>query len=528
MAKKSSNLEQKIWALANVLRDNGVSYGDYLEQITYILFLKMYAENAERSAKGREDKWNVTIPDECTWQTISVCSGQALIEAYEKALEILSTQENIIGEIYRNAKNKITKAANLSKVFATIGDFTLGREKDNLGDIYESLMKRIAEDTKSGAGQYFTPRELIKVIVECIDPAMDEDERSTKIADPCCGSGGFLLAAKEHLDKKGYSKSVNEAISKDVFSGNEIVDSTLRTCLMNLVLHGISNFDGKSPISHEDSLANEPKLKVDYVLTNPPFGAKSSIEEQVEKKDKDGNTVLDKDGNPVFIKSKGDQYNRQDFFVKTTNKQANFVQHIISMLKVNGKAAVVLPDDILFKTDNAYAELRKRLFTVCKLHTILRLPSGIFYAHGVKANVLFFDKAPAQVYSDKANVEAKPATKEIWFFDYRTGIKHTLKQNPLKKEHLDDFVQCYKAADRNSAPQTYHADTNPNGRWRKYSIDEILQRDKYSLDITWIKETSEDDDKSLAQIMTDIKHKSQSLAAAVGELERLFADINDA
>lgn len=474
-----SQISNKIWNIAGILRDGGVSYGDYLEQITFLLFLKMVDENKKMANIDPELQMfsmeGMDLPDNFDWNQLSTLQGSELIEQYESLLSDLSKRKGMIGEIYRGARNKVEKASLLKKVVDMIDAVDWSSQSEDVkGDIYESLLQRIAQDTKSGAGQYFTPRALINVIVKCINPQITED---TKIADPCCGSGGFLLAARKYIGNV-QSERLNKAIQESVFHGTEYVESTYRMCLMNLLLHGIGTFNGIPPIKCQDSLAHAPGDGdlCNYVLTNPPFGNKSAQTIEVEKKDKDGNVV-------TVLEKEKENYSRQDFIATTSNKQLNFVQHIKSMLKVGGQAAVVLPDNVLFE-GNAGEVIRQNLLKTCDLHTILRLPAGIFYAQTVKANVLFFEKRPA---SDTVH------TKDVWIYDYRTNVHHTLKQNPLKESDLDDFVACYNPADRRKRKATYDPETNPEGRWRKYSYDEVIARDKTSLQFSWIKSQDADD-----------------------------------
>jgi type I restriction enzyme M protein len=333
------------------------------------------------------------------------------------------------------------------------------------GDIYEGILEKNAEDTKSGAGQYFTPRPLIKAMVECLRP-----EPMKTIADPACGTGGFFLAAYDWIvDNRDLDKEEAKFLKYETFFGNEIVASTRRLALMNLFLHNIGDIESDNFISPNDSLITDSGTRYDYILANPPFGKKSSM---------------------TFTNAEGEQekedltYNRQDFWVTTSNKQLNFVQHIRTMLKTTGQAAVVLPDNVLFE-GGVGETVRKKLLETTDLHTILRLPTGIFYANGVKANVLFFDGKPSS---------KEPWTKEVWVYDYRTNIHHTLKKNPLKLSDLKDFIALYNPENRHKRTETYHAENNPEGRWRKFGYDEIIARDKTSLDITWLK------DKSLADL----------------------------
>jgi type I restriction enzyme M protein len=361
------------------------------------------------------------------------------------------------------SQNKIQDPAKLFKLIALINaeNWVLMGVKDK-GDIYEGLLEKNAEDTKSGAGQYFTPRALIKAMVECARP-----EPNKTIADPACGTGGFFLAAYDWINSnpdRKLDKDEKEFLKFETFAGNEIVAGTRRLALMNLFLHNIGDIDSKTMISPNDSLIADSGTRYDYVLANPPFGKKSSM---------------------TFTNEEGEQekedltYNRQDFWVTTSNKQLNFVQHIRTMLKTTGMAAVVLPDNVLFEGGTGET-VRKKLMETCDLHTILRLPTGIFYAQGVKANVLFFDGKPAA---------KEPWTKEVWIYDYRTNVRHTLKKNPLKLENLRDFIDCYNPKNRHKRTETWSAE-NTEGRWRKFSYEEILNRDKTNLDITWLKDKS--------------------------------------
>jgi type I restriction enzyme M protein len=492
---ETSNVGQKIWSMANALRDDGIGKSDYLEQLTFLLFIKMADEYA-RPPYNRK----IGIPRDCSWNSLRSKSGDELFTHYEHILKTLAGKPGTLQQIYTGAQNKISNPAQLAKVIGMVDSENWSvMSSDVKGDIYEDLLEKIAADTKSGAGQYFTPRALINAMVKCVRP-----EPGKTVADPCCGSGGFLLAAKAYIEQEYAGKldrNQKEILKFKTFRGWEIVQSTYRLCLMNLFLHNISDFEGTPPIMRGDSLLADPGDRFDYVLTNPPFGKKSSI------------TVTNEDG----VQEKEDLvYNRQDFWATTSNKQLNFVQHIRTILKTTGTAAVVVPDNVLFES-GAGETVRKKLLETTDLHTILRLPTGIFYAQGVKANVIFFD-----------NCTAAPShrTKDVWIYDYRTGIHHTLKKNPLRESCLDDFVKCYNPKNRKLRRATYGED-NPSGRWRKFSYNEIISRDKTSLDITWIKSGDNTDDYSLAELLGHIKEKSAAIAAAVVSLENLFDGVNE-
>jgi len=455
----SSTIISKVWNFCNTLRDDGVSYGDYLEQLTYLLFLKL----ADEFSKPPYNR-SLPIPKEYNWESLTLLKGADLETHYSKILRELGKQKGILGQVFTKSQNKIQDPAKLFKLIDMID-----KEKwsimgtDIKGQIYEGLLEKNAEDTKSGAGQYFTPRPLIQVMVECLAPEPDKT-----IADPACGTGGFFLAAYDYI-VKNYKLNTDQKkyLKYNTFSGNEIVANTRRLCLMNLFLHNIGDIESENVISPNDSLIADPGSRYDYILTNPPFGKKSSM---------------------TFTNEEGEQeredltYNRQDFWATTSNKQLNFVQHIKTILKTTGEAAVVVPDNVLFE-GGAGETVRKKLLETTDLHTILRLPTGIFYAQGVKANVIFFDGKPAS---------KDPWTREVWIYDYRTNIHHTLKKNPLKAEDLRDFITCYNPKNRYIRNETYSPDVNPDGRWRRFSHEEIVARDKTSLDITWLK------DKSLA------------------------------
>ncbi len=457
----ASTIVSKVWAFCQTLRDDGVGYGDYLEQLTYLLFLKM-ADEYSKPPHNRK----MPIPNEFAWDTLISKSGSELESHYNNMLRELAKEKGILGQIFVKSQNKIQDPAKLYKLIALINaeNWILMGVKDK-GDIYEGILEKNAEDTKSGAGQYFTPRPLIKAMVECLRP-----EPMKTIADPACGTGGFFLAAYDWIvDNRDLDKEEAKFLKYETFFGNEIVASTRRLALMNLFLHNIGDIESDNFISPNDSLITDSGTRYDYILANPPFGKKSSM---------------------TFTNAEGEQekedltYNRQDFWVTTSNKQLNFVQHIRTMLKTTGQAAVVLPDNVLFE-GGVGETVRKKLLETTDLHTILRLPTGIFYANGVKANVLFFDGKPSS---------KEPWTKEVWVYDYRTNVHHTLKKNPLKLSDLNDFIALYNPDNRHKRTETYNAESNPEGRWRKFGYDEIIARDKTSLDITWLK------DKTLADL----------------------------
>lgn len=441
----TNNIVAKIWSFCDTLRDDGVSYGDYLEQITYLLFLKMADEDSK-----------IKIPTNCDWKSLVATEISQLINTYSSNLKILADAGGMLTKIFNGAQNKIHDQYKLRKLIELINEENwISESVDVKGEIYESLLQKNAES--SGAGQYFTPRPVIQAMVECIQPKPLET-----IADPSCGTGGFFLGALEYLRKNYALKTTEENYLRfETFLGWEIVPSTARLCLMNLFLHGVGDLKSTPEIEVTDSLKDELKKKVKIVLANPPFGKSSS-------------DVITND--PKKIKVPGYHF-RKEIWATTSNKQLAFLQHIISMLDGDGRAAVVLPDNVLFE-GGAGEIIRKRMVEELNVHTILRLPTGIFYAQGVKANVVFFDK---QRFSQKN------ATKEVWYYDYRTNIHHTPKMNPLNFESLKDFVECYSPNNLKLRKETFSIE-NPNGRWRKYSYEDIAARDKTNLDITWIED----------------------------------------
>ncbi len=476
MAQATANtqsLTKKVWNLATTLAGQGIGFTDYITQLTYLLFLKMDDENVQTF--GEES----AIPEGYRWADLIDLDGLDLVKQYEETLEELSGQDNLIGTIYTKAQNKIDKPVYLKKVITLINEESwLVMDGDVKGAIYESILEKNGQDKKSGAGQYFTPRSLIQAMVDVACPQIGET-----VCDPACGTGGFLLAAYDYMKPQSSDKAKQDFLRNNALHGYDNTALVVTLASMNLYLHGIGT--DRSPIICQDSLEKAPSTLVDVILANPPFGTRPA-----------GSVEID----------------RQDFYVETKNNQLNFLQHMMVMLKNGGRAAVVLPDNVLFE-GGAGETIRKELLKNFNLHTILRLPTGIFYAQGVKANVLFFTKGTP--------------TKDIWFFDYRTGVKHTLATNPMLRHHLDEFVECYKADNINVRTETYNAETNPNGRWRKYDVDEVMKRDKTSLDISWIKLNDDDNDMSLAELMTNIQEKSDNISKAVAELQKLLANIEE-
>ncbi len=495
MAETSDRLVQKLWSYCQVLRDDGLSYQDYLEQLTFLLFLKM-ADERERLTGETQP-----IPKGFRWKDLAAprMEGVALEDHYRKTLARLGREGGMLGLIFRKAQNKIQDPAKLRRLIVDLigQDDWLSMTADVKGDAYEGLLERNAQDVKGGAGQYFTPRPLIDAIVDCIQPRPGE-----VIVDPACGTGGFLLAAYGYvagnysLDKKQKSH-----LRYDALRGVELVDGVARLCAMNLLLHGVGPTDDERepPIAIDDALRNEPEAHADVVLTNPPFGKKSSITVINEEGDADRQSLA---------------YNRPDFWTTTSNKQLNFVQHVKSVLKIHGRAAVVVPDNVLFE-GGAGETVRRRLLHDTELHTVLRLPTGIFYAQGVKANVLFFDRKPG---SDK------PWTREVWFYDLRTNKHFTLKERRLIRADLDEFVACFKPGERAKRKATW-SEKNPEGRFRRYGYDELIQRDKVSLDLFWLRDESLEDAANLPDPHLLAAEIADDLRAALEQIEDVLADL---
>lgn len=484
MSKKTTTLVQKVWSFCDTLRDDGVSYGDYVEQLTYLLFLKMADEQTQPPLNRP-----ALIPKGYGWPSLIKLDGPELEEHYRKILRTLSKEKGLLGIIFRKSQNKIQDPAKLKRLLKLIDDEVwVGLDVDIKGDIYEGLLEKNAQDTKSGAGQYFTPRALIEAMVEVIAPKPGET-----VSDPACGTGGFFLAAHQYImNNNELDKDQKEFLKEKTFKGWDIVDNTARLCAMNLYLHGIGGQE--SPIVVGDSLMSDSGKRFDIVLTNPPFGKKSSITVVNEKGETDKEQLV---------------YEREDFWATTSNKQLNFLQHITTILKIGGRAAVVLPDNVLFEAGKGEV-IRKKLLQQFNVHTILRLPTGIFYAQGVKANVVFFEKREAS---------EKPWTKEVWYYDLRTNKHFTLKRNPLTRKDLEDFIECYKEGDLSNRKETK--------RFKKYSYDELISRDNTNLDLFWIKDDSLVDLENLPEPEVLLEEIIDNLQNALEEFEGVRNELEE-
>ncbi|MBB3797587.1 type I restriction-modification system subunit M [Xanthomonas arboricola] len=473
----TSTLVQKVWGFCNTLRDDGVGYGDYLEQLTYLIFLKLAHEYTQEPYRR-----NIGIPAAFTWTVLLTKSGSSLDKHYAATLHTLGKQGGMLGAIFFKAQNKIHDPAKLLRLVQLIdAESWISLDADTKGDLYEGLLQKNAEDTKSGAGQYFTPRALIEAIVSCVQPLPMKT-----IADPACGTGGFFLGVHSWLSHSGkkLTKRQNEFLRTGTFYGNEIVASTRRMCLMNLFLHNVGELSGEPSVVRSDALTSVPKFKVDYVFANPPFGKKSSMTITNEEGEEDRENLT---------------YERPDFWETTSNKQLNFLQHIVSLLKDTGVAAVILPDNVLFE-GGAGERIRRRFLKECDVHTILRLPTGIFYAQGVKANVVFFDAKPKN---------GKVHTSGVWFYDLRTNQNFTLKTKTLKLEALSDFIDCYSPGNRGARVES--------ARFRYFGYDELMARDGANLDIIWLRGDGHDDlrDLPMPNVLQQkiVEHLEAALAA---------------
>jgi type I restriction enzyme M protein len=487
MSDDYSGLVSKVWNYAHVLRDQGISYGDYVEQITFLLFLKMDQERTELLGEAS------IIPSQWRWDKLGSLSGDELELQYRHTLENLAKEKGLIGTIFRKAQNKLTDPAKLKRVVSLINAETwIGIGVDVKGAIYEGLLEKNAAEVKSGAGQYFTPRPLINAMVSVVDPRIGET-----VHDPACGTGGFLLSAYDHMKGQpgAQDRAQQRKLREQSLSGADIVDEVVRLCGMNLYLHGIGN--GESPIKSGDALIVDPGHRYDVILTNPPFGRKSSYR------------VMGDDG---AIETERETYERGDFKFTTSNKQLNFLQHIMTVMESDGRAGVVLPDNVLFEAGSAGEGIRKRLLEQFNFHTLLRLPTGIFYKPGVKANVLFFDKHPPRA-------DGKPNTKDVWIYDFRTNQHFTLKTDPLRASDLDDFITCYSSKNLSKRKETE--------RFKRFPVAALLTRDKLNLDISWLKDDSLEDvdrlpppEKIAVEIVENLQAALEAFQSVAEELAK--------
>ena len=476
----ASSLAHRVWNYAHIFRDDGLAFMDYTEQITYLLFLKMAWEQRESGASE--------IPSLYTWGTLRRISDDAKrLKRYHQGLRKLSERKDLIGLIYTKPQSKINDPAKLRLLIQMIDSQEWSAlDQDIKGEVYEGLLAKNAEDVRGGAGQYFTPRPVIRAIVKVMRP-----QPMTRICDPACGTGGFLLAAFEYLKDKMADPREAAFLRTSALHGVDLVPNVARLCAMNLFLHGIGTDRNHPVVDIYDSLESK-REQVDMVLTNPPFGKKSSV------------TIVGADGKSLTERISCE---RPDFWATTSNKQLNFVQHVYSMLNEKGRAAMVVPDNVLFE-GGAGEKIRRTLLQRCDVHTLLRLPTGIWYSPGVKANVLFFDKKPAT---------STPATQELWVYDLRSNHKFSLKQSPIGPDDLTDFIQCYHADDLAQRRET--------NRFRRFGYSEIVARDKASLDFQWqpqeVETTKDETPESLMkEILKDLEEAMREFAAAESEIRR--------
>lgn len=477
----NQEIVQRLWNECNVLRDDGITYQDYVTELTYILFLKMSKE------QGQEEG----IPTQYRWDELKAKEGLELKNFYKQMLLDLGNAQKTpnpkVNAIYKDASTSIDEPANLEKIIKDIDELDwFSAREEGLGNLYEGLLEKNANETKSGAGQYFTPRPLINMMVRMVAPKPGE-----RLCDPAAGTFGFMVAANDYLKKQtddyfDLSDEEQQFQRHEAFSGMELVPTTHRLALMNEYLHDI---DGR--LEQGDSLSAAGKWMKDFdvILTNPPFGTKKG----------------------------GERATRDDLTYASSNKQLNFLEVIYNALNRKGtaRAAVVVPDNVLF-ADGVGEQIRRDLMNKCNLHTILRLPSGIFYAQGVQTNVLFFDRGT----TDQDN------TQDVWIYDMRHKMRTFGKRAPLNEKDFAEFEKLYCPDNRTERKETYDAETNPEGRWRRFTKEDIEGRPNTSLDISWMTDEEEADSRSLSEILTAMQEKSEEIAKAVAVLRQELAEVD--
>jgi type I restriction enzyme M protein len=471
----TTDIVAKLWALCNVLRDDGITYNEYVTELTYLLFLKMLQET------GKEDR----LSKQYRWAELAKREGMDQLDYYKRLLLDLgatSTKDGLVRAIFTDAQTRLRKPTNLKALTSSIDqlDWFSARE-EGLGNLYEGLLEKNASDKKSGAGQYFTPRPLIDCIVRLVKPQPGE-----VVQDPAAGTAGFLVAADHYIKAQTddlYKLGEQQAFFQrnNAFTGAELVPDTHRLCLMNLLLHGI---EGGVLLADTMSPDGESLPKADVIMTNPPFGTKKG----------------------------GGRPTRNDFSITadTSNKQLAFVEHIVRSLKPGGRAAVVLPDNVLFE-DNTGRRLRTWLMDLCNLHTILRLPTGIFYAQGVKTNVLFFQRGK----TDKAT------TKVVWVYDMRANMPAFGKTRPLMVADFKDFEAVYG---KDVTGGSKRNDEGEEGRWRCFTREQIEARND-NLDISWLRDTEVEAEEQLTEPEDIAAAIIGHLKAALEEIESLSEEL---
>ena len=491
----TSQIGKRAWSYAGVLMSAGLSNVEYVEQLTMLLFLKM-ADQLTEPPYNREP----VVPPELGWKTLLKLDGPALEAQYQKVLDGLGVRPGMLGVIFKDARNDIRNPALLKQLIVNLIDKEdwASLPVDVKGTIYEELLQRSAAESTKGAGQYFTTRAVIQTICEVMQPTPRD-----RICDPAAGTGGFLSNAYQYvLDRFERDLDADEkrALKMHLVEGMEISSKVGRMCAMNLYLHGIGGESGVAVHSGHDSLVAPWRDEFTMVLTNPPFGKSQSVLFVNDEGD------LDKDEAQVL---------REDFWTSTSNKQLNFVQHIYTLLKIDGRAAVVVPDNVLFE-GGAGEKVRRNLLQKCRVHTLLRLPTGIWYSPGVKANVIFFDKKEGR---------AEPWTDRLWVYDLRTNMHFTLKQSPIQRKDFDEFVGCYRAGRQHERAEIW-SEANSEGRWRSYAYDDLLKRDKLSLDLFWLKDKSLTDMDSLPPPDVLATEIADDLATALEQFTKIAARLS--
>ena len=477
--QSTTDIVSKLWNLCNVLKDDGVTYHQYVSELTYLLFLKMAKETGTETG----------IPEEWRWDELEQLKGLKQLEHYKLLLLELGSSESgastLVQEIYANANSFVKKPVTLNKLVEEIDKLDwYSAKEEGLGDLYEGLLQKNAEEKKSGAGQYFTPRPLIDSMVAVMQPQLGD-----VIQDPAAGTGGFLIAARswiaDHQDIYSLTEAEQQRFYRRTFYGMEHVQDTHRLALMNLMLHGLDSASGEGGIRYGDTMSSDGEglPRASLMLTNPPFGTKKG----------------------------GGLPSRTDFTFPTANKQFCFLQHIYRGLQAGGRAAVVLPDNVLFE-GNVGRQIREDLMAKCDLHTILRLPTGIFYAQGVKTNVLFFTRGQ----HDQGN------TDQVWVYDLRANMPKFGKRTPLTRQHFSAFEDAYGSDPYGKAERTA---TGPDGRWQCFSRDEIAARD-FSLDLAWLRDESADDAEDLPEPEVLAQEAMDELEEAMNGLREILAEIS--
>ncbi|MDD9243004.1 N-6 DNA methylase [Enterobacter soli] len=515
----NNEIVQKLWNLCDVLRDDGINYSDYVTELVLLLFIKMVHENTEAETLDKH-----ILPEGCRWSDLNSKSGLNLLNDYKQILLKLSTGKDaegklvhadpLIAAIYADAQTRLREPRHLEQLIRSLDQIDwFSAQKDGLGDLYEGLLEKNAGETKSGAGQYFTPRALINSMVRCIKPQPGE-----VIQDPAAGTAGFLIAADQYIKSRTddlYDLSDKERVfqKNKAFIGVELVPSTRRLALMNCLLHGMEG-DEKGVVHQGNALgmAGQSLAKADIILANPPFGTSKGGEASIT---------------------------RDDLTYNTSNKQLAFLQHIYRNLKPGGRAAVVLPDNVLFEA-GVGADVRRDLMNKCNLHTILRLPTGIFYAQGVKTNVLFFTKG-----TDADKYQEENCTENVWVYDLRTNMPSFGKRTPFTEQHLKAFEEVFGDDPHGNSPRAEGewsfnaseidvADSEENqgteqhlttSRWRKFSREWIRSAKSDSLDISWLKDKDSIDADSLPEPDVLAAEAMSELVQALGELDALMREL---